>query len=48
MGTDHYHGSAQEPSREVWAVARMCASLAGEAEPIGRYLQCIAVEKDVA
>ena len=46
MGTDQYHEPPEELSQEVRTFARMCASLAEEAEAIGWYVQRIAVEKD--
>ena len=46
MPTDQYHEPPEELSQEVRTFARMCASLAEEAEAIGWYEQRIAVEKD--
>ena len=46
MGTDTYHEPPEELSQEVRTIARMCASLAEEAEAIGWYAQRIAVEQD--
>lgn len=46
MSTDQYHEPPEELSQEVRTFARMCASLAEEAEAIGWYVQRIAVEKD--
>lgn len=46
MGADQYHEPPEELSQEVRTFARMCASLAEEAEAIGWYAQRIAVEKD--
>lgn len=48
MPTDQYHEPPQELSAEVRTFARMCASLAEEAEAIGWYEQRIAVEQDTA
>jgi len=46
VGTDTYHEPPEELSQEVRTIARMCASLAEEAEAIGWYAQRIAVEQD--
>ena len=46
MPTDQYHEPPSELSSEVRTFARMCASLAEEAEAIGWYEQRIAVETD--
>jgi Uncharacterized conserved protein len=46
MPTDQYHEPPAELSAETRTFARMCASLAEEAEAIGWYEQRIAVEAD--
>jgi hypothetical protein len=46
VSTDQYHEPPSELSEETRTFARMCASLAEEAEAIGWYEQRIAVEKD--
>lgn len=46
MSTEQYHEPPSELSDEVRTFARMCASLAEEAEAIGWYEQRIAVETD--
>lgn len=46
MATDQYHEPPHELSAEVRTFARMCASLAEEAEAIGWYEQRMAVEAD--
>ena len=46
MPTDQYHEPPGELSNEVRTFARICASLAEEAEAIGWYEQRIVVETD--
>ena len=46
MSTDTYHEPPEELPQDVRTIARMCASLAEEAEAIGWYTQRIAVEQD--
>jgi hypothetical protein len=46
MPTDQYHEPPQELSAETRTFARMCASLAEEAEAIGWYEQRISIEPD--
>lgn len=46
MPTDQYHEPPSELSAEIRTFARMCASLAEEAEAIGWYVQRISVEPD--
>lgn len=46
MGTEQYHEPPEELPAETRTFARMCASLAEEAEAIGWYMQRMAVEPD--
>ena len=46
MGFDQYHEPPEELSAETRTFARMCASLAEEAEAIGWYVQRMSVEPD--
>lgn len=46
MGADQYHEPANELSAETRTFARMCASLAEEAEAIGWYVQRMSIEPD--
>ncbi|MDM7989020.1 hypothetical protein [Arthrobacter sp. zg-Y877] len=46
MATDQYHEPPSELPAETRTFARMCASLAEEAEAIGWYVQRMAVEPD--
>lgn len=48
MGFDQYQKPPHEPPAATRTFARMCASLAAEAEAIGRYPQRLAFEPDAA